>query len=190
MEEIQLPKVKFSTLFSFFKDLGYNNSSKIGQSEYRIFLNKKSKTGEFDPLLMNKLFAILNLDEMSTISIDEFINGFLLFEEEIQKNSEMFNYKLAQEQEIYDKILKQCRAYQSEKLNAEGFCENAKIYGEISDIDIKRQLEGIKEIIIIILYNETKEEIHFKIGDKNSNELLKKYFEFKPPQEKIILNLL
>ncbi len=183
-DPIQLAKVKFNTLFSFFKDLGYNTSEKIGQNEYRIFLNKKSKTGTFDPLLTNKLFEILNLDEMSTLSIDEFINGFLSFEEEIQKNSELFNFKLAQEQEIYDKILKQCRAYQSEKLNAEGFCENAKIYGEISDIDIKRQLEGIKEIIIIILYNEKQVELRFKIGDKNSNELLKKTFEFKPTSRK------
>ena len=183
-DPIQLAKVKFNTLLSFFKDLGYNTSSKVGQNEYRIFLNKKSKTGTFDPLLTNKLFEILNLDEMSTLSIDEFINGFLSFEEEIQKNSELFNFKLAQEQEIYDKILKQCSAYQSEKLNAEGFCENAKIYGEISDIDIKRKLEGIKEIIIIIIYNEKQVELRFKIGDKNSNELLKKTFEFKPTSRK------
>ena len=55
-DPIQLSKVKFNTLLSFFKDLGYNTSTKIGQNEYSIFLNKKSKTGEFDSLLMNKLF--------------------------------------------------------------------------------------------------------------------------------------
>jgi len=29
-------------------------------------------------------------------------------------------------------------------LNSKGFCQNEKIYGEFSDIDIKRKLEGIK----------------------------------------------
>ena len=183
-DPIVLPKVKFNALFSFFNDLGYKTSTKIGIDEYRTFLNKNSKTGIFDPALANKLFEILNIDEISTISVEDFINGFLSFEEEVQKNAEFFNFKLAQEQEIYDKILKQCRAYQSEQLNSEGFCQNAKIYGEISDIDIKRKLEGIKEIIIIIIYNEKKEEIRFKIGDKNSNEMLKKAFEFKPTSRK------
>ena len=36
------------------------------------------------------------------------------------------------------------------------FAKNAKIFGEITDIDIKRKLEGIKEIIIIVIYNEKK----------------------------------
>ena len=183
-DTIQLQKLKFNSLLSFFKELGYNTSSKIGQNEYRVFLNKKSKNEKFDLTLMNKLFEVLDLDEMSTLSIEDFITGFLSFEEEIQKNSELYNFKLAQEQEIYDKILKQCRAYQSEKLNSEGFCENAKICGKISDIDIKRQLEGIKEIILIIIYNEKKEEIHLKMGDKFNKELLKNTFEFKPTSRK------
>jgi len=183
-DPIVLPKVKFNALFSLFNDLGYKTSTKIGIEDYRTFLNKNSKTGIFCPDLANKLFEILNLDEISTISIEDFINGFLSFEEEVQKNAEFYNFKLAQEQEIYDKILKQCRVYQSEQLNSEGFCQNAKIYGEFSDIDIKRKLEGIKEIIIIIIYNEKKEEIRFKIGDENSNEMLKKTFEFKPTSRK------
>jgi hypothetical protein len=58
---------------------------------------------------------------MLTMSIEDFIYGFMQFEEDIRKNAESFNIKLAQEQEIYNKILKQCRVYQTEKLNAEGF---------------------------------------------------------------------
>ena len=183
-EKIEIEKVKLGALKRFFTELGYKPSTKIGQNEFRLFLNKKSKTGRFDQILSDKLFQVLNLDENSTLSIEEFIYGFLQFEEDIRKNAELFKYKLAQEQEIYDKILKQCRAYQSEKLNAEGFCENAKIYGEITDINIKQKLEGIKEIIIIVIYNEKREELHFKIGDKNSQEMLKKSFSFKPKSRK------
>jgi hypothetical protein len=55
---------------------------------------------------------------------------------------------------------------------------------EITDIDIKRKLEGIKEIIIIIIYNEKKVELNFKIGDKNSSKMLNKSFSFKPISRK------
>ena len=184
-DPIEIDKVKLNALTNYFTDLGYKVSTKVGQNEFLIFLNKKSKSGRFDPILAGKLFEVLNLDEMSTLSIEEFITGFIQFDEEIKKNAELFKIKLAQEQEIYDKILKQCRLYQSEKLNAEGFCENAKIYGEITDIDIKQKLEGIKEIIIIVIYNEKREELHFKIGDKDNNELQKKKsFNFKPTSRK------
>ena len=177
----EIREAKIKSLFSGFNELGYKSSTNIGQNEFSFFLNKRSKSGRFDETLLDKLFEFLSLDQSASISIEEFINGFLEFEEDLKKNAELFNIKFAQEQEIYSNILKQCRAYQSEKLNAEGLCENAKIYGEITDIDIKRKLEGIKEIIIIIVYNEKKEEIHFKIGDINSNEKLRnKTFEFKP----------
>jgi hypothetical protein len=183
-DPIEIQKIKLGALRKFFTDLGYRTTTRIGQNEFSLFLNKKSKTGRFDPLLLDKLFQVLNLDEMSTLSIEDFIYGFLQFDEDIRKNAELFKFKLAQEQEIYDKILKQCRAYQSEKLNAEGFCENAKIYGEITDIDIRQKLEGIKEIIIIVIYNEKREELRFKIGDKNSQQMLKKSFSFKPTSRK------
>ena len=88
------------------------------------------------------------------------------------------------EQEIYANLVEQCRRYKSEKLNSEGLCENAKVYGEITDIDIKRKLEGIKEIIIKVIYNDKFEELHFKIGDINSNEMLNKTFGFKPTSRK------
>ena len=180
---IEIKKIKLNTLNDLFSQLGYQTSTKLGQNEFRLFLNKQSKIGRFEPVLTEKLFEVLDLDENSTITIEEFITGFLEFEEDVKKNAELFQIKLAQEQEIYDKIVKQCNIYQSEKLNAEGFCENAKIFGEITDIDIKKKLEGIKEIIIIVIYNEKKEELLFKIGD-NSNEMLKKSFNFKPISRK------
>ena len=178
-EAKEIQRLKLNALTKIFKDFGYNISTKIGQNEFHIILNKRSSTGKFDPILEEKLFEVLNLDKASTLSVEEFIQGFLQFEEDIRKNADLFKIKLAQEQEIYDKILNQCRLYKSEKLNSEGFCENAKISGEITDVDIKRKLEGIKEIIIIVIYNEKKEELHFRIGD-NSGEIKKKSFVFKP----------
>ena len=137
-ESNEIQKAKFASLIRAFEDLGYKSSSKIGQKEFRIFLNKKSSSGNFDTLLCNKLFEILNLNNMSSISISEFSENFLLFEEEVARNAESFRIKFLKEQEIYNKILKQVEKYRRENLNAEGFCKNAKISGEITDINIKK----------------------------------------------------
>ena len=49
----------------------------------------------------------------------------------------------------------------------------------------KAKLEGIKEIIIIFIYNEKREELHFKIVDKDNTELhKKKSFSFTPISRK------
>ena len=176
-------KLKINSLVSHFISSGYKSNNKLGQSEYLIFLNKHTNSGTFDHDLSDKLFQVLSLDDSSTITIEEFINGFLLFEEDIIKNTELLNIKYNKELEIYNQLCEEFRRYK-EQLNEEGFCENAKIYGEITDIDLKRRLEGIKEIIIIVIYNDKSEELHFKIGDINSNEMANKTFEFKPKSRK------
>ena len=181
-ESKDIQNIKFSSLLHAFEDLGYKSSISLGQNEYRLFLNKKSSSGIFDNLLCNKLFEILSLDNKSTLSIKEFVEGFLIFEEEVARNAESFRIKFLKEKEIYNKILKQCELYKRENLNAEGFCKNAKISGEITDIDIRKKLEGLKEIIIIVIFNEKKEQLRFKIGGEASN--IKKTFEFRPTSRK------
>ena len=180
----EIKKAKINSLVMAFTNSGYKSSNRIGQMELLQFLSKLTSSGNFDHLLADKLFQVLNLDHMSTMSVEDFINGYLQFEDDLRRNAEIFNIKLNQEQEIYANLVEQCRRYKSEKLNSEGLCENAKVYGEITDIDIKKKLEGIKEIIIKLIYNEKSEELHFKIGDINSNEMLNKSFEFKPTSRK------
>ena len=179
-ESYEIKKAKIDSLVMGFTSDGYKSNNRIGQNELLEFLNKRSSNNLFDNDLSDKLFQVLSLDNTSTISVEDFINGFLQFEEDIRRNAEMFNMKLNQEEEIYANLSEQCRRYKTEKLNEEGLCENAKVYGEITDIDIKRKLEGIKEIILKMIYNEESEEMHFRIGDINSNEMLNKSFAFKP----------
>ena len=184
-ESNEIKNAKIDSLVIGFTNSGYKSSNRIGQTELLQFLNKRSSSGKFDEIISEKLFQVLNLDTMSTISVEDFINGYLQFEEDIRKNAEYFNIKLTKEQEIYLKLAEECKKYKEEKLNSEGLCENAKVYGEITEIDIKRKLEGIKEIIIKIIYNEESEELHFKIGDiNNSSEMANKKFEFKPKSRK------
>ena len=180
----EIKKAKINSLVMAFTNSGYKSSNRIGQMELLQFLSKLTSSGNFDHLLADKLFQVLNLDHMSTMSVEDFINGYLQFEEDLRRNAEIFKIKLNQEQEIYANLVEQCRKYKSEKLNSEGLCENAKVYGEITDIDIRRKLEGIKEIIIKIIYNEEFEELHFKMGDPNNNDMLNKTFGFKPTSRK------
>ena len=184
-ESLEIKKAKIDSLVAGFTNSGFKSGDRVGQTELLQFLNRRSSSGRFDPIISEKLFEVLSLDAMSNISVEEFINGFLQFEEEIRKNAEIFNIKFAKEEEIYSQLSEECRRYKEEKLNAEGLCENSKVSGEITEIDIKRKLEGIKEIIIKIVFNEKSEELHFKIGDLNSaSEMANKTFEFKPTSRK------
>ena len=179
-----LTKIKIESLLYGFRDIGINPNINIGQSEIIRFLNSKSRGGYADPLLGKKLFQVLNITNMSRISVQDFVKGYLEFEEEVRNNANIFEHKLAQEREIFLKLDELCRKYKNEQLNDEGLCENALISGEITDVNIKRKLEGIKEIILKIIYNEKIEEIRFEIGNENSNTMLHKKFEFKPKSRK------
>ena len=177
-----IQRAKYISLLKSFKNLGFNPSQSLSLNDYHLFLNNKSSSGYFDSLLCNKIFQFLNFNENSLIPISDFIQGFLLFESEIKRNFITSKRKLSKEQYIYNKILNQCIVHKSEKLNSEGFCEDAKILGEIKDIDIKHKLKGIKEIIIIVIFNDKKEELHFEIGGEATN--IQKSFEFRPTSRK------
>lgn len=173
-----LQRSKYTRLLNSFENKGYSPSQSLDQNEYRLFLNDNSSSGYFDPMLCDQLFQFLSLNEKSSMHITKFIEGFILFEEGIRKKANSFRVKLSKEQEKYNRILKNCIKYKDEKLNKEGFSKEAKIYGEITDMDIRQELKGIKEIIILVLFNEEKEELHCKIGGFATN--FKKSFEFRP----------
>ena len=183
-EPYEIKKAKINSLVTSFCSSGYKLNSKIGQPDLLQFLIKRTSSGFLDPGLSDKLFEVLNFDENSMISIEDFINVFLLFDEDLVKNAESLKLRLNQEQQLYQNLVEQCKLYKTEKLNEEGLCENAKVSGEITDVDIQKKLEGIKEIIIKVIYNNESEELHFKIGDNQGINMIKKGFEFKPTSRK------
>ena len=164
-------------------EYGYEKNNRISQSELLLFLDRKSPDGKFDPTLSEKLLKSLNLNTTKTISIEKLINGFSEFEDEVKKNAETFNNQYTLEKDIYDQIVEKCKKYESEKLNDEGFSENARLSGEIIEINLKTKIEGIKEIIIKIIHGDQEQEIVQKAGeeeDENEN----KFFEFKASTKK------
>ena len=137
-ESLEIKKAKIDSLVAGFSNSGYKSGSKVGQTELIQFLNRRSKSGRFDPIISEKLFQVMSLEASSTLSVEEFINGFLQFEDELRKNAESFSMKLAKEEEIFAQIDDEYRRYREEHLNAEGLSDTAKISGEITEIDNKR----------------------------------------------------
>ena len=177
-------KEKIEALFNGFIKEGYDSNSKINQTELVQYLNNNSSEGKFDEVISNKLFQILNFDSENLISIKDFISGYIQFEEDVRNNVEELNIKLKKVQKEYDELVEKCKKYKEEKINSEGLCENAKISGEITDIDIQKKMKGIKEIIIKVIFNDKSEEFHFQLGDINNKEIDNKKFEFKPTSRK------
>ena len=147
-------RLKIDTLMNAFEELGWDNQKDLTQDEIRYFLNNRTKDGQFDPTLAQKLFSILDVDDQNRITGEEFIKGYLQFEADLKKNNDEFNKKFIQEQNNFNNLEEQCRLYKSEKLSPEGFCENAKITVEITDVNIQKEIEGIYSIIIKVIYND------------------------------------
>ena len=77
---------KTTMLSKAFSDLAWSNDKEIGQNEIIYFLNKKSKDGKFDNTLLNKLFQYIGIEEDTKITVGEFINLYIQFEEELNQN--------------------------------------------------------------------------------------------------------
>ena len=169
---------KIDSLIRGLENLGWDIQKELSQDEIIYFLNSRARDGQFDPTLAQKLFSILEINNNNKITGEDFIKGYLQFESDLKKSNDEYNRKFLEEQKNLSDLEEQCRLYKSEKLNSEGFCENAKITVDITDVDIKKQLEGISSIKIIVIYNEKTEEIQFEIGSSNTS--VNKRFEFKP----------
>ena len=176
-------KTNYDFLLNEFSEFGYSKDTLISQSELNLFLEKKSPKNKFNLNLTVKLWNILNLNEYSVITISQFISGFLkLYQEFIKKRKEL-NEECLNEKKQYDNIINMCKRYQSEKLNEEGFSENAKLTGEIIDSNFNLDLEGIQEIILKIVYAKQEQEIKQNVR-KEQKEQENKNFEFNASSKK------
>lgn len=174
----ELKHHKVVNLLKTFSDLGWNSQKEIGQDEITHFLNKKSKNNQFDINLMNKLFQFIGIEEDSKITVDDFINLYMQFEEELNQNITEFKKRIINEQNAYNSYQEECYKYKAEKLNSEGFSENAKLSIEITDIEIKKNLRNVTHIILCLIYNSEKEEIKFEYSN-NILSFEQQIFEFK-----------
>ena len=185
-EEETEREYKSNLLLKELGEYGYNKTNKISQNELFLFLDLKSQKGKFEPFLSEKLLNILKINERSAISIDQFISGFLKFDDEIRKDAEKIKSKYIHTKESYNNILEKCEKYKSEKLNIEGFSNEGKLSGEILDMNLITKLEGVQELILKIVYSGQEFTLNENFSYFNMNEktVLNKAFKFKAHTKK------
>ena len=141
-EEISKEEILLNELSQY----GYTNDNLISQSELTLFLDRKSTKNKFDISLLEKLCSLLNLTEYNTVTISQFISGFVKMDEEFRKTREELNEEYLNKKKEYENIIDMCKRYQTEKLNEEGFSENARLSGDIIETIFNVDLDGIEEI--------------------------------------------
>lgn len=174
----EIKNIKFNILSKAFSELGWNIQKEIGQDEIIYFLNQRAKDGRFDINILNKLFEVIGIEEYNKITVEEFINAYIQLEEDLNQNSIEFKKRMLEEQNSYDLYQEQCYKYKNEKLNSDGFSENAKLSMEITDIEIKKKLRNVNDVILYLIYNKQKEELKFEY----SNDIINfnnAFYEFK-----------
>ena len=170
---------KEEILLNELSQYGYTEDNLISQSELALFLDRKSTKYKFDIYLLEKLFSLLNLTEYGTVTISQFISGFLKMDEEFRKLREELNEEYLNKKKEYENILDMCKRYQSEKLNEEGFSENGRLSGDIIETIYNVDLDGIEEVILAIIYGESKQEIKKNVKEKEEDKENNKHFELK-----------
>ena len=168
---------KYNELLYEFVKYGYSKDNLLSQNELSLFLDMKSPQNKFDRILLQKLFKFLNLTEFSVITVSNFVDRLFFFKEELKKIEKELNDEYKKEQKNINNIINMCEKYKNEKLNEEGFSENAKLIGEIIVTNFNFNLQGIKEIIVKIIYGKQEKEIIQRINEDDLN--INKNFEFK-----------
>ena len=173
---------KGDTLLKQFNEMGWDLENELTKEEILSFLNKNSKAG-FDQNLSSKLFEVLGLEDTKKITVEDFISYYIQFEEDLNQNKVELKKKITSEQKKFNLYQEEAHKYKDEKLNSEGFCENAKLNLEITDIEIKKNLTDVNQVFLSLLYNNQNAEFSFDYS-RNIIQFNDKIFEFKSVSKK------
>ena len=183
MEEMDsMAQQKGDMLLKQFNNMGLDLDYELSQEEILSFLDKNSKSG-FDENLSSKLFQVLGLEDSKKITVEEFISYYIQFEEDLLQNNFELKNKIIAEQNYLNLYQEEAHKYKDEKLNSEGFSENAKLNVEITDIEIKKNLTDVDKIYLELLYNNQKAEFTFDYT-KEIQQFNDKIYEFKSVSKK------
>ena len=70
-----LTQKKIESLLNAFSEMDYDSNQEINKEELTNFLNSHSRN--MNQVLINKLFNLLDLNDNNSISIEEFIKGYI-----------------------------------------------------------------------------------------------------------------
>jgi hypothetical protein len=176
------PQSKGEILLKQFSNYGYKPTNKISKSELILFFERKLRNAQFNEDLKN-IFAYLNINDTTTLTIEQFISGVLQLENEIRSNYEMCKSQYLEQENIYNNLSQQCQKYGAEKYNEEGFGESANLHGEIINMQFKKYMQGCQTVIITLEYAGQKKELKPKYSP-NGNVIINEPIEFKAKSKK------
>lgn len=163
----------------------------VSQQELYTFFDERTENPHgFNRKLLQKLFDQINLKEYNTVTVEDFIRGYVQFEHNIKTNLNELYKQLLSQQEQQNKIVRDFDFYKNNQLNDEGIAANAKITVTITEVNMQKKLDDIKLILVTIKYNEMEKHTKFILGDTSHN-LTKEQFLFTPKskKDKFIYNL-
>jgi hypothetical protein len=82
----ELKQKKMSIISKISSSMKWNPQKEIGKKEIFYFLNKNSKDGQFDSNLTTKLLQYMGIEGDRNITVEDFINSYIQFEEELNQN--------------------------------------------------------------------------------------------------------
>ena len=176
------PQSKGEILLKQFSNYGYKPTNRISKSELILFFERKLRNAQFNEDLKN-IFAYLNINDTTTLTIEQFISGVLQLENEIRSNYEMCKSQYLEQENIFNNLSQQCQKYGAEKYNEEGFGESANLHGEIINMQFKKYMQGCQTVIITLEYAGQKKELKPKYSP-NGNVIINEPIEFKAKSKK------
>ena len=178
-----LVQQKGNMLLKQFNEMGLDLEYELSQEEISSFLENSSKSG-FDQNLSSKLFQVLGLEELKKITVEDFISYYIQFEDDLVQNSMELKNKIINEKNNLNKYQEESFKYKNEKLNSEGFSENARLHVEITDIEIKKNLTDVNKVFLYLIYNNQNYEFNFDYSRNNIIQFNDKVFDFKSISKK------
>ena len=179
-------KQKIESLVNAFQSYGKDLTASLTKNDICNFLDSKTKDPNgFNHKLLNKLFEQMEMPPNQTITVQQFIQDYVQYDTNIQSNAASLLNQIQTEKNNYNTIKQRYNNYRATRLNNEGIADNATITVTITDVNLQKQLDDIKLIIINIQYNDTERNTQFITGeDQRNRKHLQEQFVFTPRSKK------
>ena len=115
--QINKQRPKIESMQRMFEEIDKDFDSQLTQTEIINFLNTHTKNeSEFNRNLANRFITSLDFDQNGLITVEEFVKGYISFENDLENTANDFKSKLKTEENTLRQYQDKCRACQQEEI--------------------------------------------------------------------------